>query len=119
MSTNNINSVQTVSSNRGILKEEETGACAGSSSSKGDDWDTAQTILNILLKNPQDFELNSKPSGILNNRVFTVDENVVSVESARAGHNGAYICKGNPKKYYHWDLENAPRYCHHDKFKNC
>ena len=64
MSANNVNSVHIVSSNPYISEEEETNACARSSSSKEDDWDTAQTILNILIKNPQDFELKSKPSGI-------------------------------------------------------
>ena len=118
-STNNVNSVHIVSSNPDISEEDETIACAGSSSSKEDDWDTAQTILNILLKNPQDFELKSKPSGIRDNRVFTLNKNIVPVESAKANDNGSYIYKGNPKKFYHWDLQNAPRCCHHDKLKNC
>ena len=54
-STNNVNSVRTVSSNPKNSAEEKTSACAGSSSSKEDDWNTAQTILNILLKNPKRF----------------------------------------------------------------
>ena len=116
VSTNNVNSVHTVSSNQDI-SEEETGACAGSSRSKEDYWDTAKTVLNILLKNPKDFELNSKPSGVHDNRVFfTLEKNVVPAESAKAG---SYIYKANLKKYYHWDLKNAPQCCHHDKLKNC
>ena len=118
-STNNVNSVHIVSSNSDISEEEETIACAGSSSSKEDDWDAAQTILNILLKNPQDFELKSKPCGIRDNRVFTLNKNIVPVESVKTDDNGGYIYKGNPKKFYHWDLQNTPRCCHHDKLKNC
>ena len=113
--TNNVNRVHIVSSNAEISEEEETSA----SSSKEDDWDTAQTILNVLLKNPQDLELKSKPSGIRDNRVFTLDKNIVPVESAKADDNESYIYTGNPKKFYHWDLQNAPRCCHHDKLKNC
>ena len=113
--TNNINRVHIVSSNPEISEEEETSA----SSSKEDDWDTAQTILNVLLKNPQDLELKSKPSGIRDNRVFTLDKNIVPVESAKADDNESYIYAGNPKKFYDWDLQNAPRCCHHDKLKNC
>ena len=45
-STNNVNGVHIISSNPDIS---EIIACAGSSSSKEDGWDTAQTILNILL----------------------------------------------------------------------
>ena len=30
-----------------------------------------------------------------------------------------YIYKGNPKKFYHQDLQSVPRFCHHDKLKNC
>ena len=100
-STNNINSVHIVSSNPDISEEEETSVCAGSSSSKEDDWDTAQTILNMLLKNPQDFELKSKLSGVRGNRVCTLDKNIVPVESAKADDNGSYISKENPKKFYH------------------
>ena len=114
-SINNVNGVHIISSNPDIS---EIIACAGSSSSKEDDWDTAQTILNILLKNPQDFELKSKPSGILDNIVFTLNKNIVPVESAKADDNGSYIYKGNPKKFYHWDLQNAPRCCHHESSKN-
>ena len=54
-STNNVNSVHTVSSNPKNSEEEKTSACVGNSSSKEDDWNTAQTILNILLKNPKRF----------------------------------------------------------------
>ena len=91
-SINNVNGVHIISSNPDIS---EIIACAGSSSSKEDDWDTAQTILNILLKNPQDFELKSKPSGIRDNRVFTLNKNIVPVESAKVDDNGSYIYKGN------------------------
>ena len=80
-----------LSSNPDISEEEETSVCAGSSSSKEDDWDAAQTILNMLLKNPQDFELKSKLSGVRGNRVCTLDKNIVPVESAKADDNGSYI----------------------------
>ena len=114
------NSVHTVSSNPGISEEEVTGAYAGSSSFKEDDWDTVQATLNILFKNPQNCELKSIPSSIRDYRVFTLDKYVVPpVDSAKADDTGSYIYKGNPKKYYRCDVENAPRCCHHGKLKNC
>ena len=90
-STNTVNSIHNVSSNPDISEEEETSACAGSSSSQEDDWDPPHTILNILLKNAQDFELKSKPSDIRGNGVFTLDKNIVPVQSAKADDNGSYI----------------------------
>ena len=73
----------------------------------------------MLLKNPQDFELKSKLSGVRGNRVCTLDKNIVPVESAKADDNGSYISKENPKKFYHQDLQNVPWCCHHDRLKNC
>ena len=48
-------------------------------------------MLNILFKIPQDFELKSKRSGILDNRVFTLKKDIVSVESEKADDNGNLI----------------------------
>ena len=111
--TSNVNSVHAVSSNPGISEEEVTGACARSSSFKEYDWDKAQTTLNILFKNPQDYESKSIPSSIRDYRVFTLDKYVVTlVESAKVDDTGSYIYKGNPKKYYRCEIENAPRCCH-------
>ena len=41
------------------------------------------------------------------------------MDSVKADENGNYISEGNPRKYYHWDLENAPRLAHLNKDNNC
>ena len=63
-STNNVNSVHSASSIPQTSEEVDIGACTGGSSSKEDDWDATQKILNVLLTNPKDFELKLNPSGI-------------------------------------------------------
>ena len=92
--------------------------CGNSSKSSEDDWESASTILSILVTNPHKFELNKKPSGIRDNQVFTLDRSKVSVDSVKADDNGSYISKGNPRKSYHWDLENAPHLAHLNKDNN-
>ena len=82
------------------------------------DWESASTVLSILMTNPREFELNKKPSGIRDNQVFTLDRSKVSVDSVKADDNGSYISKGTPRKYYHWDLENALRLAHLNKDNN-
>ena len=75
--------------------------CDNSSKSSEADWESASTILSILVNNPCEFELNKKPSGICDNQVFTLNWSKISVDSAKADDNGSYISKGDPKKYYH------------------
>ena len=93
--------------------------CDNSSKSSEADWESTSTILSILVTNPCDFELNKKPSGICDNQVFTLNWSKISVDSAKADDNGSYISKGDPKKYYHEDLKNAPHLACLNKNDNC
>ena len=70
------------------------------------------------MTNPREFNLNKKPSGIRDNQVFTLDRSKVSVDSIKADDNGSYISKGNPRKYYHWDLKNPSCLAHLNKDNN-
>ena len=54
-----------------------------------------QSLINILLQNPEDFNLKQKPSGIRENKMFTLDMREIPISSAKADDNGAYISKGN------------------------
>ena len=62
-------------------------------------------ILNILLNFPEELNLKVKPSAIRENKVFTLDARQISMESAGADDNGAYVSKGCPKKYYAYNEE--------------
>ena len=53
-----------------------------------------QSLINILLQNPKDFHLKQKPSGIRENKMFTLDMREISISSAKADDNEAYISKG-------------------------
>ena len=70
----------------------------------GDDLDH-QTILSILLQNPEEMNLKTKPSAIRENKVFTLDMREISIQSAKADDNGAYISKGSAKKFYAYNNE--------------
>ena len=89
----------------------------GCSTEKEDQWDTASAILNILLKNPKEFELLTKPSAIRENKLFTANSNSISLESVKCDDNGSYLSKGTAKKFYYWesDKEEPPRSAHFDK----
>jgi hypothetical protein len=63
-----------------------------------DETSDHQTILNILLHKPEELEL--KPSGIRENKMFTLDMRKISIVSAGADDNGAYFSKGSAKKHY-------------------
>ena len=65
---------------------------------KNDQEQDYQTIMNILLQNPEELDLKHKPSAIRDDNMFTLDRRTVSIESAKADDNGAYISKGRPKK---------------------
>lgn len=58
------------------------------------------TILNILLDNPEELDLKHKPSAIREDKIFTLDQRVIPIASTEADDNGAYISKGNAKRYY-------------------
>ena len=67
------------------------------------DYEKAEIIFNVLLNNPYDFELQSKPSAARgHNFMCTLDMNNVSVASARADDNGAYGRRGNSTKFFYW-----------------
>lgn len=51
------------------------------------------TILNIVLDNPEELDLNHKPSAIREDKIFTLDQRVIPIASAEADDNGAYISK--------------------------
>lgn len=65
---------------------------------KNDQEQDYQTIMNILLQNPEELDLKHKPSAIRDHNMFTLDRRTVSIESAKADDNGAYISKGKAKK---------------------
>lgn len=62
---------------------------------------SAETMINILLINPQDYEPKERPRGIRKNYVCTLDVNKVSIAVAKSDDNGAYIKRGSPKRLYH------------------
>ena len=63
--------------------------------SSGKDDADHLTILNILLQNPEEFQLKQKPSAIRENKIFTLDMRKIPVSSAEADDNGAYNSKGS------------------------
>jgi len=70
------------------------------------------TILNILLENPEELDLKHKPSAIREDKLFTLDRRVVPIASTEADDNGAYLSKGNAKRYYQYSSSNKPRTIH-------
>lgn len=74
---------------------------------KNDQEQDYQTIMNILLQNPEELDLKHKPSAIRDDNMFTLDRRTVSIESAKADDNGAYISKGKAKKTYWYSEDGA------------
>ena len=66
-----------------------------------------QTILNILLQNPEEMNLKIKPAGKRENKVFTLDMREIPIKSAQADDNGAYISKGTVKKFFAYNDEGS------------
>ena len=66
-----------------------------------------QSLINILLQNPEDFNLKQKPSGIRENKMFTLDMREIPISSAKADDNGAYISKGSVTKFYMYNEEGS------------
>ena len=64
------------------------------------------TILNILFHQPEDMEWEGKPSGIRDNKVFTLNRRKISIESAKADDNGAYVLQGTAKRSYYYSVED-------------
>ena len=65
-----------------------------------------QSWINIL-QNPQDFNVKQKPSGIRENKMFTLDMREIPISSAKADYNGAYISKGSVTKFYMYNEEGS------------
>ncbi len=57
-------------------------------------------LLNILLACPQDIELKEKPSAIRKTFFCTLDSKRITIASAMADDNGAYIAGGRSRKLY-------------------
>ena len=70
------------------------------------------TILNILLDNPEELDLKHKPSAIREDKIFTLNQRVIPTASAEADDNGAYISKGNAKRYYQYSSTSGSRTVH-------
>ena len=58
-----------------------------SSALSTDSADNADTLLSILLSNPEDLELPQKPSGIRHNAVFTLNKQKVSITPKKVGQD--------------------------------
>ena len=78
---------------------------------KNDQEQDYQTIMNILLQYPEELDLEHKPSAIRDDNMFTLDRRTVSIESAKADDNGAYVSKGKATKTY-WYSEDGARTAH-------
>ena len=79
----------------------------GSSSAAVDTNLDGGTILNILLQNPEELSLNTKPSAIRHDKVFTLNSEVISMESMKADDNGPYVYKGTTTKSYYYDTNDG------------
>ena len=67
----------------------------------------------MFLKSPQDFEFQGRPSGIRENKLFTLNATKTSIRSAIADDNGKYLYKGTASKFYYWlEDDDAPRSVH-------
>ena len=58
-----------------------------SSALSTDSADNADTLLPILLSNPEDLELPQKPSGVRHNAVFTLNKQKVSITPKKVGQD--------------------------------
>lgn len=70
------------------------------------------TTLNILLENPEELDLKHKPSAIREDKIFTLDHRVIPIASAEADDNGAYLSKGNAKRFYQYSSASGSRTVH-------
>ena len=89
--------------------------------SKSDDvsdgFDKAEIIFNILLNNPADFEVQSKPSAERShNFMCTMNMARIPLSAARADDNGAYSKRGNTYRHYYVKEGNC-LFVHEDEEK--
>ena len=95
------------------LQNDAVGNSSLRSADNEDDWGNVGVILNILFKGPEDFEYQGKPSGIRENKLFTLNATKISIKSAIADDNGTYLYKGTASKFYYWlEDDDAPRSVH-------
>eukprot|EP00794_Sanderia_malayensis_P005835 gene5835-6532_t len=73
------------------------------SSNNSTESESGDAILSILLNNPEELELQHRPSGIRRNLVFTLNKRVVSIASAKSDDNGAYLTKATARKQYYYN----------------
>ena len=59
-----------------------------------------KTLLNILLCNPKEFEHKTKPSGIRENFMCTLDSSNIPIKSCKADDNGAYGNSGTSNRIF-------------------
>eukprot|EP00794_Sanderia_malayensis_P004341 gene4341-4918_t len=73
------------------------------SSNNSSESESGDAILSILLNNPEELELQHRPSGIRRNLVFTLNKRVVSIASAKSDDNGACLTKATVRKQYYYN----------------
>ena len=66
-----------------------------------------ETLLSILLKEPEQMRMTEKSSAIRTDKVFTLDAKVITVESMKADDNGPYVYKGTSTKPYFYDKNDG------------
>ena len=74
-----------------------------------EDITDSATLLNVILCNPEDFEMKQKPVGIRKNFFCTLDRENIPVSSAKADDNGAYVRRGNFKSLIHVTFDTAQK----------
>ena len=95
------------------LQNDAVGDSSSRSTDNEDDWGSVGVILNILPKSPEEFEYQGKPTGIRENKLFTLNAAKISIKSAIADDNGKYLYKGTASKFYYWlEDDDAPRSVH-------
>ena len=91
--SNNINA-ETNSTLNGDLTESQQNDKIGNgplrTANNKHDWGSVGVILNMLLKNPPDFEYQGKPSGIREKKLFILNATKISIKSGIVDDNGEY-----------------------------
>ena len=95
------------------LQNDAVGNSSFRSTDNEDDWGNVGVILNMLPKSREGFEYQGKPTGIGENKLFTLYATKISIKSAITDDNGKYLYKGTASKFYYWlEDDNAPRSVH-------
>ena len=64
-------------------------------------------LINIILYNPEEFESEEKPRCVHSKFLCTLNREKISIESARADDNGAYLRNGISKRNFAVSFENG------------